>query len=343
MTFHLSTSNFKLSRNTIREISIIFIILIVVEIGVRALVTSGWIPVPFGLWNRGDYPIVLFESEQLDPELFFIGNSITKHGVNTNLFNSYYVQMTNRNIRSFNAGISGTPAYITTTFASEFLIPDYNAKTIIWVLRASDLDGYVRERWYQQWLDFLDVPEVKARLQSQFSIDDMTQNWWTWRFRHTLKYVLTHMSRPFAYSSDRRENYGYVPLVKQVVPETILRNDYLSGFTSSETDTETYEMIKHFLQVATNNDIDVILVIAPTLYHHYQDGDEYVVIEDQIVSDFTSSVNLYDVPIYDERDLSYDGIVSFEEFQDVGHLNQDGATIFSKRLVDIYLQETAED
>lgn len=339
MTFRSFISNSKLRRGITREILIIFVILLLAEFLVRILVYSNVLPIPYGLWNRREFPIVLFESERLNPEVFFVGNSITRNGVDTNEFIDTYTQIANEKIKAFNAGVSGTPVSITSTFAAEFLIPDHHPKAIIWVLRASDIDTFESEDWDQRWLDFLEIPEVKARLQSQFTIDDIAQNWWTWRFRHTLKYTLTHMQRPFGYTSQQKNKHGYVPLVKQAEPDMILQNNYMTDFTSSEIGTDILEMIEHFLQVATNHDVRVIFVIPPTLNHRYQDGDEYVDIEDQIISDLTSFVDVYDVPVYDERYLSYDEIVSFEEFQDTGHLNQYGAAIFSQRLAEIYLQE----
>ncbi len=314
-----------------------------IEVIIRSLVNVGWLSVPFGLWNRARYPVILFESEQLNPDVFFVGNSRTRHGVDTNQFNNYYNQKTNQTIKSYNAGIPATSAYITSTFSRAFLIPDYNVDTIVWVLTATDLDGYISEFWNQQWVDFLAVPEVQSRLQSQFNIDDVMKNWWTWRFRHTIKYIMSNLGSPFTYQVNQRKDYGYLSLTEEVIPQTILQDNFYWEYVTSEIDPQILNTIRDFVQVAMNHNMKVIFVIQPTLHHQYQDGEQYIRVEDQIIKEFTSFLDQYDVAIYDERYLSFDEVISFDGFEDSSHLNQNGAPIFSRRLAEIYIQETQSD
>lgn len=332
-----------LKRPIIRETLIILTIFIVVELLVRSLVTFNILVAPYGEWHRPKFPIILFEAEHLQPDVFFVGNSITRHGVVPKVFNVHYYEQTHKTIKTYNAGISGIPAEVTSTFTSEFLIQDFDVNTIIWILRAGDIDTYLSQNWQEQWSTFLEVPEVQNRTNSQFSIDGIGKYWWTWRFRSTLKYIATRMSRPFSYELQERLDYGYKPLAETILPEEMLGQNFDWQYYSRQIDSNVLDIIANFLQVASDNNVRVIFVIPPTLNHYYQGSADYTSVENNIIDNFKAFAKLHKVSVYDERYLSYDDIITFGQFTDSIHLNQNGAPIFTKRLVEIYIQETTDN
>jgi hypothetical protein len=324
----------------IRELAIIALMFLLVEVLVRVMVGAGWLGSPYGQWPRKDYPASVAMIEDQQPDVIVVGNSRVIGSFNPAIFDQIFRNETGQTIHSFNAGHGGTSIELLGPLIRYFYTPAAPDATVI--LGISPLDmGSNNSTWNAEAAAFIDTPEVRAAMgRSRFnvraSINDL---WYTFAYRHGLGEMIQNLRAPRMVLQNR-DSLGYqydrtvmdVEDTRQnfVIEDLAVNEDYPQRISDPSREA--------LIDLMQHSDGRLIVVNVPVYISILPGYEDYDPIYRQLWPQIEALCAECDVPCWDFQYLVDEGTLTAQHFANPTHVNGDGALIFTAAMSNRYAE-----
>ena len=342
MTSPSSTSNSEAIRiRPIRELAVMLVAFLVVEVVVRVMVGAGWLGPPLGQWPRRDYPVAVELIEARRPDVLAVGNSRAVGAFDPALFTETIREETGHTITAFNGGHGGTGPELLAPLIRYLYMPATPDTTIILTISPLDMGG-TNPAWNAQAAAFLNTPELRERMDaSRFNIratiDDI---WYTYAYRHSLGDLVQNLRRP-PLVLEERDALGHKPDPFVMNVENIQEFFMIEDLAASENYPKTIDgpALDALLDLMQHAEERLILVNIPAYISILPGYEDYAPVYDTLWPQIEDYCAEYDITCWDFQTLVDDGTLNATHFANPTHLNADGAVIFTRELAWRYSQQ----
>jgi len=262
--------------------------------------------------KTGKYARVVNTIQQDDSEILIMGSS---HA------NRHYIPKIleeKLNMTCYNAGVQGQYIIFQTALL-KMILKNHSPKLIIlnvddWWMYKSD-EAYERlADLYPYYWDYREEIEPILALNPKFRNFKMLST--AYQTNSTIVHAIKYFLQP------QKDYDGYIPLYhKMEVPETIKPEDREN---TGEIDNNFVTLLEDFIHLANDKNVDLILILSPIAVTIDREKFNYESFEMM-----KSMADKHNIPFIDFT--NNDSFVEqYELFNDYGHLNNDGAILFSK-------------
>jgi hypothetical protein len=264
-----------------------------------------------GLYARTTYGL-----EQTTAELLIFGSSSANHHYNPSIFEETL------NLSAYNEGRDGVEILYHTAIMKGIL-RRYTPKIVILNLSPNELST---ELGYDRLSSLLPYQEKYPEMKEIISLRSRFENWKLlskiYPYNSTFLTILNGLHR---ITGTRIQDKGYVPLNGTM---EIYNNE--KNHTQYQLDTNRVKALHEFIDQCKEKKILVYLVFSPVVGFNNQETETVVEVKKISVEKDIYCYNFI-------NDSRFNGQVAL--FRDYGHMNHEGATIFSKIMADIILED----
>ncbi len=271
-----------------------------------------------------------FAKEDIEP-IVFTGSSQLYMGISANTFNQEIKVTTHQTVQSVNVSIWGGVAAIQHDLINNFIIPNH-PKVIIYGVEARALSSEAQDAI--EVSDFQNKPLGYA-VSTQSDTERALLLWLLQhsnlvRYRDNFRDWLTGTRRinQLEFDLSDLDDLGHLK-------DTNIRNrdpSSIWGFMHFEADAVPRQLLRDIRSTCEQNGVQCILLNMPLHELAYQ----YITETDEAL--YHSVLKETGLPIWDFNTKECRTVLGDESFYNLNHLNEHGATIFSKMVANIYAQ-----
>jgi hypothetical protein len=309
----LNKSNMKLIAKNFWFKTFLFILIVVVlDFAIGSLIEKLYFKQTFGAQYRTTYAL-----DSVKSDILVLGSSRANHHYHPVPFSS------NIKMSFYNAGRDGNHIFYHYSVLKSNL-KRYKPKLVIFDLSPNDFDtdpdAYARISSLLPYYNY--NPEIRPVIELRSKYENLKLFSKIYPFNSQ---ILTIMGGILGYGKDRKADIkGYLPVAK-IWNKPINRNKQ----PYYEIDTVKVFIFKEIIRECKNNNVNIIVVSSP-YFRDYSDGDETLNIGKTICQE--NNILIFDY--FQSKQF----ITNRKLFGDVSHMNDRGAELFSKVLVDTLLK-----
>lgn len=339
------------------EIGVVFVGLLVAELGTRAAVSAQLLASPDPLlWHRREVYTKLEQIQALEQndaiEVLFVGSSLAYMSVNPAIFDSTYERVSGHTILSYNAGLAALPVSMVDFFVERVFTDHISPKTIIYLVSPRDfnvnnptnqvLTEEVLSSAYGQALQDSGLQSILTRF--------LLENSMLFRYRNMISVTFLNGFRvpeelPSSYNDPQFDargfSAGYNRLTSRLsVTENAVPRDKQAAISLREFDPsgENTVALASLIAFCRERKIQLVLVNVPLTEYFVasfeRPSDDYRLYVDTVAT----LLDEHDVPWWDMNQPPFKQLFSDNDFHDVFHLNEVGARNLSQILGELYAQ-----